>query len=910
MYIKIITTEKLSIQNLRYMKKNRASFRFHSIILVLLTSMFACERMPDEHWVKTIPEYTPVVIIPERGVSISDQLRADYMPLLDDVTASALSLISQVENEPQVSVLLRSIALVPTRAVAWHAMWILETRSGLLERIASQFEQPFTINSYRFSNQVIRVLHIEERPLYAVELGRWLLVSESSFAIEEAIRTYLGENPSLDINPDDIRNNRLLVNSGHLDRWLSQVAAVRERPRLVNSLQGLGPIQFAITSNDKEDDILDYSFEGYSALLSEGQRSSFTQAISSENRSSDLDRYVPLDAAAFAEFRRHPQLNLPANFEPQTALDTLLVNDSDLFDAIASTLEPDFAYVALAASGFLSVGEKMYLRKLSNTREFFRILADLARRGYLERDDTIFFAESALLAQLLGSDLCDFTEFYLTTTFESAVLSPRSGLTQRVRSDRSRRRVLYYDDTYASIRASFPDETSAFFFVRSNDYLQYLSTFLSPQHYGGALVNQFDIAAMGVVRENQRLNIAMKTYTTEVSDSPFQERWIFPLDGSDLTGNPVIANIGGSQRNEILFATDNGNVFALAADGTTVLQVRTGSDKPLGSPVVYDWYGNNQNVIMIAAGNKIYAWNTRGIPLPNFPFELDEEITAPITVTDVTRNGLSEVIVATADRQVHVLDGRGRNVSGWPQTTNAVVNNRPVFQQIGGNWSVWVFSENGIFSWAPNGNRREGYPIFGNTQFTGYPVFYQENLLAAGADGFLYSFGRSKQFADTLATEQPDIQNYDQLRSDGFVIQSINISNSPLIGPPILQNMTVRSDGSDYRENMIITLSQNGAVFVYNQAGLLRRTESMGQPAARNQPPIIRGLKNRNRPELIILAEFGRIYSWEAYNGERNFDLPTAAMRYPIFYDIFGDGRVELIARTRNGLQAWSLGSR
>ena len=55
----------------------------------------------------------------------------------------------------------------------------------------------------------------------------------------------------------------------------------------------------------------------------------------------------------------------------------------------------------------------------------------------------------------------------------------------------------------------------------------------------------------------------------------------------------------------------------------------------------------------------------------NFPIELSEPLSAPVRIADVTRNGLPEIIAATRDRMIHVLDQRGNNITGWPQSVNS-----------------------------------------------------------------------------------------------------------------------------------------------------------------------------------------------------------------------------------------------
>src|SRR5690606_25521213 len=112
--------------------------------------------------------------------------------------------------------------------------------------------------------------------------------------------------------------------------------------------------------------------------------------------------------------------------------------------------------------------------------------------------------------------------------------------------------------------------------------------------------------------------------------------------------------------------------------------------------------------------NKIFAWNSNGDLLPKFPIEVSANISSPILVEDVLRNGVPEIVVATEDRKVHVIDGRGENIKGWPQNTNATVKSKPVFNLFENQWSVWAFSENALHSWLRNGNPRPEFPQFIN----------------------------------------------------------------------------------------------------------------------------------------------------------------------------------------------------
>ena len=324
-----------------------------------------------------------------------------------------------------------------------------------------------------------------------------------------------------------------------------------------------------------------------------------------------------------------------------------------------------------------------------------------------------------------------------------------------------------------------------------------------------------------------------------------------------------------------------------------------GSDTPIGSPVVYDWYATNQNVILLAAGDKIYGWNDNGQSLPKFPFQLDEKITSPLVINDIDRNGLPDAIVATADRKLHVLNGRGNDISGWPVTTNAEIKTAPTVKSTGSTNTILAFSENAVHSWSADGNQRNGFPKFLNASLNGSPTNYDGNILGNAADGYLYSIGPGKMFADSL--------NVFETSAESSEVEAIYASNSALLGTPSVHDLTVTTDGQTYSEPMMLTMSSNGSVFLINTSGQLRFTKSMGQPAASSFSPFITDINQNNQEDIVALASFGRLYVWEIATGKRIYSVPTSAMEHPIVTDIDEDGYQELIAQTQQGLRTWTI---
>jgi hypothetical protein len=413
------------------------------------------------------------------------------------------------------------------------------------------------------------------------------------------------------------------------------------------------------------------------------------------------------------------------------------------------------------------------------------------------------------------------------------------------------------------------------------------------------MVSNLDLFVISTSRnEDQNTEISIQSFQREVTDEPYRERWVFPIGGGDITGKPVLADITSNARNEVIFTTTAGSVYALATDGTEILQVSTQGEAPVGPPIVYDWYGNNQNVILQAAGSSIYAWNVNGSLLPNFPIRLNEEITTPLLIEDVTRTGIAEIVVATADRSLHILNSRGQSLPGWPQEVNAVITSQPSILAFGNERILFASAENTIHAWSIDGVIRNGFPLFMESAVYGVPALYENHLLSSGRDGNLYSIGSTPLFSDSLSTI---------VRDDSLVVQQISVTGTSLNSEPQIKNVLLRNDDGFYREDLILLQSSNGSLFMYNTNGVLRFTKSMGQPASGDYPPAVLDINSDQRMDLISLADFGRIYAWEILTDQRLYDLPTTGMSHPLITDLYGDGNSEIIAQTREGIRCWTI---
>lgn len=866
--------------------------------LFALIIIISCSSIQDRPWLDAIPEKAPFTIIPEETATLNSVLQSSYTPFLDDITSSAIQLLSRVDSTAFDPIRLNGIILYPGADDQLETVWMAHAPNGIMQRMKDSFYRDFTQNQYYFHDVVIHVFHLGDRRLFAAQLHDNLLLSESSLGLEDAIRAYIGKLPRAKVADLSLEPGHIIMNTPSLDKWVQQLAKVTYRPVIKNALKGTNPTLLNVSQQGEEQGNSEFQLSG-NISFSEDVPSDLVASFSGENAPITLDRYISGNAAAFGLFRLSPRLAPPVSLPDTTDLDTELMENKLRYSTLAKTLRPEFSLVMYAQSGFLTTGEHLFLRKVSDVSALRQALSELARDDYIQRSDGTYYIQSAAIAKLIGSSMCTFQDFYLDITGDVVAISKRKGLVEIVSSDRNRRRTMFYDQTFRNIKKELSEEISGLF-IANTEFYSFVEPFLSPNNYLNALTAKFDILTVSTrINEDDRsLAFILNTYQTQDRTAPYQEKWLFPT-GSDLSGKPVLADIGGSARDEVIFATHSGNLYALAADGTVVMQANTGTDTPTGSPVVYDWYGTNQNIILLAAGNKVYGWNDNGQLLPKFPFELDENITSPLVVSDIDRNGLPDAMVATANRKLHILNGRGENISGWPVTTNAEVKTEPAVVNFKGSRTILAFSENAVHGWLTNGTQRSEFPKFINASLNGSPVLYEGNILGNAADGYLYSIGPNKLFADSLNVFETTAESTD--------IEAIYASNSSLVGSPSVHDFTVRDEEQIYREPMILTMSANGSVFLVNTSGQLRFTQNMGQPAAPSFSPFITDINKDNQKDIIALANFGRLYVWEVISGERIYSVPTSGMQYPIVTDIDADGINELIAQTNEGLRTWSI---
>lgn len=882
-YAQIKTDDQIN-----YSMKNNALY-FLALLVILSISFSSCLDSSGEDWRDMVPGGTSFLVIPAADATIQSTVKSEYIPLLEDISSSAMQVITEIDSVASSSLPVESILLYPGTGQNLQTIWITRADESLMDRLREKYARDFRRNEYIFRDIPILILPVRERTIYASYVNDYLFISESSRGIENAIRAYLGEQPGMNLTGTPVASETLIMNTPALDRWVAQFARVSYLPEIKGIFNGTRPAPLTITTRGDGEE-KQFSLTGDVPLTDE--RSNLIASISHANKAITLDEYISSNAAAFAIFHNEPLSALPQTLPDTSAADQYLLDNAAAVEDISSTLGTEFGMVMYAESGFLSTGEYLFVRKLTDPEALRNQLEMLRQRNLINKTEGIYFGQSYGLAQLLGSSLCDFSSFYINIVDDAVVISKRRGLAAMIASDHSRRRVVTYEPAYEKMSTTFPDQMSSLF-VAGPGFTSFLEPYLTTNHYIGAITSSFNYLSF-TTRLNESdhtLAINLSTYQTDNGDQPFRENWIYNTGGAELSGPPAFGNFLGSEDEEVVAATRTGNIYVFASDGTRIQQLNTGSDVPVGSPVIYDWYGSGQKIVMIAAGNKIYGWDEQGELLPKFPFELSESITTPLTIADVNNNRIPDAIVGTANRRLHILNGRGTDIEGWPVTTNAPLKAPPLTAYYQSVNAVIAFSANAAHAWSASGNPLPGFPVFIDADFQGAPAKLDETIIGGAADGNLYGIGRQIPFADSLNTNSTRSGRPE----DGVNVKSIYVANSAIVGTP------------DIGENRLVATSRNGAVFLMDTNGELLLTKNMGQPSAPDWPARIEDINGNNLPDIVALADYGRLYAWQIQAGERLFSLPTASMRHVAIGDLDGDGLQEVVAQTEEGIQCWTI---
>ncbi|MEP7146332.1 MAG: T9SS type A sorting domain-containing protein [bacterium] len=153
----------------------------------------------------------------------------------------------------------------------------------------------------------------------------------------------------------------------------------------------------------------------------------------------------------------------------------------------------------------------------------------------------------------------------------------------------------------------------------------------------------------------------------------------------------VVGNISTPTSTDILIV-NNSNEFIL--NGSKINLNYTIS-RISSSPILADINSDGKQEIIFVGDDKIYALNSNGVLIDNFPADFNEKITSGISVADINNDNIYDLLFASSDGDLFAYGIDGRIVSGFPVKIGPNTTSTPALANLNDTLGIVVVSGDG-----------------------------------------------------------------------------------------------------------------------------------------------------------------------------------------------------------------------
>ena len=155
-----------------------------------------------------------------------------------------------------------------------------------------------------------------------------------------------------------------------------------------------------------------------------------------------------------------------------------------------------------------------------------------------------------------------------------------------------------------------------------------------------------------------RYGYAFPTVPAYRSVTPWTTIWNYPV--GTTYASPAVADLNGDGTLEAIIGSTDGNVYAIAVNGSRLWAANLGA--PIESPIaVADVNGDGSpDVLAMTNGpsnHRVYAINATGQPLWDTQGNPGKAAQGPLIVADVNGDGVMEIFAGATDRTVYAFNG-------------------------------------------------------------------------------------------------------------------------------------------------------------------------------------------------------------------------------------------------------------
>ena len=170
----------------------------------------------------------------------------------------------------------------------------------------------------------------------------------------------------------------------------------------------------------------------------------------------------------------------------------------------------------------------------------------------------------------------------------------------------------------------------------------------------------------------------------------------FPVDLQEYHRvPPVFTDLDGDGEREIVTVSQRGKVNAFKTNGSLLWKTDIGQTV-YGNVAAADLNGDRQPEIVIATmQKKLHVLNAQGNEKDGFPIDVGSLVDRGVALADVNNDSLPEIVFGTFDHRLHCLNGEGRELPGWPVELPLRVKFTPVIAEDANGIHIFVTDRNG-----------------------------------------------------------------------------------------------------------------------------------------------------------------------------------------------------------------------
>lgn len=603
-----------------------------------------------------------------------------------------------------------------------------EDTEAFLAQIKSQLSPEITLNTRTYSDQKIWVFQNSSRESSwtVTRLGKILLISPSSFLIEQSIRLFLSEEENtlmqlLGGSATYSGKGRLILTSPGIAKLITGVTQDRVSPQAAALSARRDWLSLELLL--QEDQI---TFQGKTSLDS-------------------LTSFLPSIKANFPAFEKILsnrtqslfQLNLGDVFLTQKLQNPAFSSKSTLEGEVQTKLidrgfldnfTGEFYFAQLETFGnqkdnLVLLARSAYPEQTWASLKEFRNTIDSGTGDFYLGNEILFFPEEDFPAHLFEGKYLGFPQTHLCMIGEILIFANSAPGMKVVLDDIASQNTWSYNSTGLASSINSASGLSQTIFTAKiwNQWIASSnpswSTFL--QKYRSAFL-AFPYLALRFNQYGDRTEASISLPFQQGKATVKEKTEALVLNPNKVIDLPAQVTFGPfpvlnfNDRTEDLI-TQTSDHQLLLHDSSGDLVYSTPLDGPIISgPFQLDYYKNGKLQILVATQESLYAIDRLGNSLPGYPVQISNEKITHLNLVDYDQNRDYRLFVATTKGNLWLLDKSGKPLEGWnPLLLGTQVLSEPAHIRVPGKGDFMTAQgQNGNFYlFNRRGEKQTGSPL-------------------------------------------------------------------------------------------------------------------------------------------------------------------------------------------------------